>query len=354
MIMRRPLFIQTLPARALQAVLSLLLVVLSYDAVASRKTDVVTLYNGDRITGEITAMDGGILQLKTDAMGTLSIEWPEVAGVTSEYHYELRLADGERLYGSFGEEARPGQIELVDLFGKHNIEWLQVVEIRPIEDDLLERLDVYLSSTFSYTKATSIAQLSFNTEVSYEDETSRTSLNGRTDVTSSDSGDSNSSRYDVERWSWRKKRSDSFNTTFANYEDNDELGLNRRVGAGAGVGKYWLDTHTTRFTGSLGLQAISESFSGQETSQDVELYLSTTFNTWKFNTPELDIDITFSVYPSLTDTGRVRTVGNLRIRWELIEDLFWDGSAGVSTDNETSNAGSSTDYSVTTGVGWKL
>ncbi|WP_165954250.1 DUF481 domain-containing protein [Seongchinamella unica] len=344
----------TIPTRGLLTLLILLLVTLSHDVRASRKTDVVTLYNGDKITGEIAEMDGGILQFKTDAMGTLSIEWPEIASVASEYHYELRLTSGERLYGSFGSGSRAGQIELVDLFGKHDIEWLQVVEIRPIEDKLLDRLDVYLSTNFSFTKATSIARLSFNTAISYEDQTSVSSLNGRTDLTSSDSGDSDSSRYDIERWSWRKQRSDSFKSIFANYEDNDELGLNHRVGVGAGFGKYWLDTHRTRFTGALGLQAISESFSGQETNQDVELYLSSTFNTWKFNTPELDIDLTFNVYPSLTDTGRIRTDGNLRIRWELIKDLFWDVSAWVTTDNETGSGGSSTDYSITTGVGWKL
>ncbi|RLQ22815.1 DUF481 domain-containing protein [Seongchinamella sediminis] len=334
--------------------LGLLLAVLSHDALASRKTDVVTLYNGDRITGEIKSMDGGILKLSTDAMGTLSIEWPEVAGVTSDYHYELRLSDGKRLYGSFGGEGRPGQVELVDLFGRHDIEWLQVVEIRPIEDELMDRLDVYLATTFAYTKATSVAQLSFNTEVSYEDQSSRTSLNGRTDLTTSDSGDSNSSRYDVERWSWREQRSDAFTTIFANYENNDELGLNRRVGVGAGVGKYWKDTHSTRFTGALGLQAISESFTGEKTNEDVELYLSTTFSTWNFNHPELDIDFSFSVIPSLTERGRLRTDGNLRIRWELIDDLYWDISTWVTTDNQTSDEGASTDYAITTGVGWTL
>ncbi len=331
-----------------------LLILFSLNAQASRKTDVISMYNGDRITGEIVSLEGGILEVSTDFMGKLRIEWPEIASIESEYHYELRLSDGERLYGSFDEESRPGQIALVDIFGKHDIEWLQVVEIRPIEENFLDRLDIYLSTTFSYTKATDVGQVSFNTNVSYEDETSRNTLSGRTDLTSTSDDDSNASRYDVERWVWNQKRSDAFRSIFASYEDNDELALKRRIGAGAGIGRFWIDTHKTRFTGTAGLQMITERFKGEDENQDVELYLSTTFSTWKFSTPELNLDVNFSVYPSLTDGGRVRTDSNVRIRWELVEDLFWDVTAWATTDNQAETDDTTTDYSITTGIGWEF
>lgn len=342
------------PQLSLALVLLSLIALLAPQANASRKTDIVTLYNGDRVTGEIISLDGGILELSTDFMGRLKIEWPEISSVESQYHYEVRLSDGERLYGSFHEESRPGQIVLVDIFGKHEVEWLQVVEIRPIEDNFIDRLDIYLSTTFSYTKATDLGQVSLNTNISYEDERSRNTLSGRTDIVSTNDEDSRSSRYDIERWTWNKKRSDSFRSIFANYEDNDELALTRRIGAGGGVGRYWLDTHKTRFTGTIGAQVITERFSGESTNQDVELFLSTTFSTWKFTTPELDIDVSFSVYPSLTDSGRVRTDGNLRIRWELVEDLFWDVTAWTTSDNQAETDDATTDYSITTGIGWEF
>ena len=344
---------QTLTTRLQLGLALLLLLALSQGVHASRKTDIVTLFNGDRVTGEIISLDGGILEISTDAMGRIKVEWPEVASVQSDYHYELRLSDGERLYGSFHDEARPGQIVLVDIFGKHEIEWLEVVEIRPIEDNFLDRLDIYLSTTFSYTKATDLGQISLNTTASYEDERSRTSFSGRTDIINADDRNSNSSRFDIDRWQWRKDRADSFRSTFANYEDNDELGLESRIGAGAGIGKYFRDTHKTRLTGSLGLQVITESFVGESTNQDVELYLASTFSTWKFTTPELDVDLTFNLYPSLTDLGRIRTDGNLRIRWEIVEDLFWDVTAWLTTDNQTEDEAATIDYSITTGIGWE-
>ena len=77
--------------------LALILVVLaSTEAHATRKTDVIHFTNGDKLTGEIKALVNGILQLSTDAMGTINIEWPQVARIESIYYYEFRLTSGER------------------------------------------------------------------------------------------------------------------------------------------------------------------------------------------------------------------------------------------------------------------
>lgn len=330
--------------------LTLVLLLGCTGALANSKTDIIKLYNGDSITGEIKSLFGGILQVSTDAMGTVKIEWPEVASIQSKYYFEFRLSDGKRLYGSFEENVRPGQIALVDLYGAHNIESLQVVELRPIEDSFLERLDLYLSTTFSYTRASDIGQVSLNTVISYESEKSRNTLNGRTDIVDSDSERSQSSRFDINRSTWGADRAGAFRATFANYEDNDELGLARRIGAGAGLGRYFIDTHKSRWTGTTGLQVISERFTGESTNQDVELFLSTEYSIWQFSSPEINVDVGFSLYPSLTDSGRLRTDGNLRIRWELIEDLYWDVTSWMTSDNQAED--NTIDYAITTGIGW--
>jgi hypothetical protein len=340
--------------------LILLLSLLSIEVYAQRKTDIVTFYNGDHLTGEIKSLYGGILEFSTDAMGTVKIEWPEISRIQSEYHYELRLSSGDRLYGSFDDNARPGQILLVDIFGMHEVEWLQVTEIRPIEDSFAERLEVYLSAGYSYSKASSVGQLTFNTQIGYEDENSQNTLTARKDITTTDENDTASTRIDLNRAVWRENRSDSFRAIFANYEDNDELELEYRIGAGGGIGRFFLDTHRSRFYGLAGLQVITEKpldgnnmDADTSTNQDIEMIFSANYAFWKFNTPEMDIDLNFSLYPSLTDGGRVRSDSNLRIRWEIIEDLYWDITAWASTDNEAENSDRQVDYSITTGVGWE-
>lgn len=340
--------------------LAIVLCLLSIQAHAQRKTDIITLYNGDRLTGEIKQLFGGILEFSTDAMGTVKIEWPEIARIQSKFHYELRLSNGDRLYGSLDDGARAGQVALVDIFGKHEVEWLQVTEIRPVEDSFAERLDVYLSAGYTYSKASGVTQLTFNTQVGYEDENSQNSFTARTDITDTDDGSTSSNRLDIQRSVWRENRSDSFRATFANYEDNDELGLDYRIGVGGGIGRFFIDTHQSRLSGLAGLQVITEKplndGSGEadtSTNQDIELILTGNYAFWKFTTPELDIDFSFTLYPSLTDSGRVRSDSNLRIRWEMIEDLYWDITAWASTDNKSENDDGNVDYSITTGIGWE-
>ena len=70
------------------------------------------------------------------------------------------------------------------------------------------------------------------------------------------------------------------------------------------------------------------------------------------NPPELDIRFALNLYPSLTDSGRLRGDSDLRLRWELYQDLFWDVTGWGVYDNR--NTGDSDlDYGVSMGIGWE-
>ena len=324
---------------------------LNLHAQAQRKTDVVTLYNGDRITGEVKSLNAGILRFSTDAMGTLRVEWQEIAKLESIYHYDIRLSDGTRYFGSFEHDAGPGQLTVKDIYGEHAVDWLQVVEIRPIEEKLLDRIDIYLSAGYSFDKASSVTQTTFNTVVSYENENSQNELTARSTLTDTDDETTSSARVNLGRNVWTD-RSQLFTASFGNYETNDELGVDHRFALGAGLGRYFIDNHKTRLTGAAGLQLITENLEGDGEQQNVELFLSTRFRTWRFNTPELEVDTTLNLYPSITESGRLRSSADLRIRWEIIEDLFLDFTGFGSFDNQ-SESDDDFDYGLTTGLGWE-
>ena len=119
----------------------------------------------------------------------------------------------------------------------------------------------------------------------------------------------------------------------------------------------------------MGLQAITEKtandplegcLEGQETStcgdkkdrrESIEAFVSTSLAAWRFDSPELDIDIKFNLYPSLSESDRLRGDTDIRIRWELVKDLFWDITAFATYDNKA-GIDHEVDYGVTTGIGW--
>src|SRR6476620_11396433 len=69
---------------------------------AQGKTDLVTLANGDRITGEVKRLDRGRLVFDTDDAGTLYLEWDKLASVESKLNVEVVTFDGRRFLGTLG------------------------------------------------------------------------------------------------------------------------------------------------------------------------------------------------------------------------------------------------------------
>lgn len=325
----------------------------SHSRSGHRKVDQVTLFNGDKLTGEIKTLYGGLLELSTSSLGTVKIEWQEIARVESPFHYEVRMSDGSRLYGSLDGESRPGEIALRDIYGEHLLNTLEVVEVRPVERQFSDRLHAYLSAGYSYTRASGVASTTFNTDISYETEAGSTGLNGRTTITDTDEESTSSTRINLNRKIWTG-RERWFRTFFTSYEDNDELNLDHRLSGGFGYGRYLMDTHKTRLMATAGLQATTERGTDQkeDEEQNLEIFLATTFATWRYETPELELDFGFTLFPSITETGRLRGDFNLRLSWELIRDLTWDITGWGTYDNK-SDSTAEFDYGVTTGVGWK-
>ena len=70
---------------------------------AAEKTDILLLKNGDRVTGEIDDLEGGLLIYKTDNMGTLNVEWEDIDQLTSKNFFRVELKSGDLRYGSLVE-----------------------------------------------------------------------------------------------------------------------------------------------------------------------------------------------------------------------------------------------------------
>ncbi|MCZ7612583.1 MAG: hypothetical protein M5T52_03300 [Ignavibacteriaceae bacterium] len=74
--------------------LSLLIFLLFSIQLFAQKTDIVTLLNGDKITGEVKYLRVGILTFKTDNMETVSIQWNKIQSIETQNYFEIEVADG--------------------------------------------------------------------------------------------------------------------------------------------------------------------------------------------------------------------------------------------------------------------
>ena len=115
--------------------------------------DIIELANGDRITCEIQKLDRGKLTVKTDGIGTISIEWDDVERVTSTASFELELASGKRISGSIARgDARV--VDLVTADGTERLALETIVRLSRLGQTFWRRLDGSLAAGFNFTRPT--------------------------------------------------------------------------------------------------------------------------------------------------------------------------------------------------------
>jgi len=85
---------------------------ISTQGVERDKLDVIVLKNGDRLTGEIQSLAYGRLEVETDSMGTVQIEWPDGVRIESPQGFMLEDVEGYHLYGSFARASKERELAI--------------------------------------------------------------------------------------------------------------------------------------------------------------------------------------------------------------------------------------------------
>lgn len=368
------------------------------------KTDIITVANGDQITGAVNAMASGKLSVSTDYAGIINIKWREVRQIDSRYIYEVRLDNGERMYGRFVGNDISNQLTFQSGRVNRQVDIDDVVEVRSIENELEDKLDLALGATVYADPNTQTLVL--NARGQYDVRGGRTTFQAsindtRTSITSSaeeppcdcsetpdegnvgtaealankDTNSSNASSFEISREFWRERgTAQSYRVLNARYETNDELGIAHRGALGFGLGRYLINDLGNELAISAGLQGVQErrrtcddqtggsedttliEDDARETCNDAELFLNVKWHLYSFKNLDMDISLNGNTYPSLSDWGRVRGDLKLLINWELFDSFYWTvdaqtiiDSAGDRDDNSLSNS----DYTISTGVTWR-
>ena len=356
------------------------------EAMAHAKTDVITVDNGDQLTGAIDSMTAGKLALNTDYAGTIQIKWRDVHHIDSRYLYEVRLEDGERIYGRFSPSEIAGDLIFYSGGRQRTLLSLDVVEIRSIEEQLADQLDLNLSTTFFADPNSTTLVLS--AKGTYDVRGGRTGFQVRVDENKTKSTNeegttikqtTKSSNFTLYREFWRDRgntSAQSYRVLNAIYSSNEALGVDHRGSIGVGVGRYFIQALGHELRMSAGIQGVRETRascdeqvapeetegastpgnSGLVTCNDAELFVNLQWHLYRFSDRDMDISLVGNAYPSLTDTKRVRGDLNLALNWEIFDNFFWTITARTEVDTagtQDNKLLSKSDYSINTGVTWK-
>lgn len=344
------------PARCRGAACALMLAFagLATPGHAGPKTDVVHLQNGDRITCEIKRLDRGRLEVSTDGMGTVHIEWDDIARIESPMVFQVELQSGKRLDGTLASGG-DGALLVREEGDGRSVAMTDVVRIDPLKttESRLHRWDGSVSAGFDTTKASNTTSLTANADARYRGENYLVNLDaGLYAYSQDDAPDSTWAsataiyrRLLEDRWFW---------ALLGGAERNDELGLDLRLQAGGGGGRFLIQDTRSLWSAMAGLVASRETPADESTSTEVAAMLSTNYEYFVYDTPKTTFNFQLAVFPYLTESGRVRASLDTGLRRELVEDLFFDLSLYGEYDSSPPDTGQETDYGLVTSLGYSF
>ena len=321
---------------------------------AHPKTDIVVLKNGDRITCEIKSLGRGRISVKTDAFGTVNVKWDRVARVESEYVYQLELQSGIRYVGSMPPSEEDGRVVVAGEGGSTRLDIARVVAAIPIEQTFFDRIKGSVDAGYDFTQASTATTWSLNASARYTVEKYIANAEFTSNVKSQEGAEStNRQNLDFsylryiryKRWFWMG---------LAQFETSRNLDLDFRGLGGVGIGKRVVQSNRNLVSLLAGAVFNREKFTDQEDfKSNGEAVFATDLETFKFNSPELDISAHAAIFPSLSTLGRYRIQASASARIEIVKNLYWSLNVYDNFDSQPpSETERRNDFGINTSLGW--
>jgi putative salt-induced outer membrane protein YdiY len=319
---------------------------------AAQKTDVVELKNGDRITCEIQRLERAKLVVKTDGLGTISIEWDDVARLASAREFSITLTSGRRVFGPMirGDAAT---VDVVSAGEKERLSLPEVVAMSPLGGTFWKRLDGSIDAGFSFTQANVQTQWTLNSKVSYRTRHWLTNLTGDSALTIREDAD-RQSRNTVTLATNRELKPLWAALAFTNLQQNEELGLNLRTVLGGGIGRVLLRTNRTT-AGVLGGAAFTrESYVDTDPDSVAEIVAGANWEWFTFDGRSTTVNVSALSFYALNHDGRVRLELNSAFKSDIVSDLYWTINVFESLNTEPPPDRKKNDFGVSAAMGWSF
>jgi hypothetical protein len=326
---------------------------------ARNKNDVVVMKNGDRLTCEIKGLEDGVLSVSLDYVdGTVSLQWSKVARLESAQKFIIKTQDGSVQSGTLvsteAVAAQPLKIQIEEKGAKTAVvEARQVVKITQTSERFWQRFNGAIDFGIDHSKGNDATQYSLGAETSYIRErwAAMSSFNSNL---SANSGSTTSTRQQVDISAYRLLPwNNYFYEGIGSFLQSSVQGITLQTSLGGGIGRFFKNTNrfTIAVTGGLAWQNIAYQPSLAIPDQNATAALiAAQFKVFKFK--RTNLSLASSVFPVLSEPGRVRYGTNASYYLKLFSNLSWNISFYGNWDNEPPRHLSGSDYGSSSGVRW--
>ena len=333
------------------------ILILVFTQISFAETDTLIASNGDVLVGEIKSMQQGVLFMKTDYSDSdFEIEWEEVKELYTNRNFVVFLSTDKKYFGKI-RSVRSDTTEVIIIENDNENEIItqigDIVYMEAVENDFISQLSIELDLGFTLTKANNLRQLSTRTNLGYL--TTAWKADASLDVI-----------WSAQDNAEQTKRTDAiigfqyfilpawYLFASGNFLQNDEQKLKLRSTTSAGIGKYFIHTNHLYFGGKLGAARTNESFTDSAETNENSFEGVAGLELNLFNVEDVSLLSTLTVYPSFTQSGRVRTDFRIDLKYDLPLDFYIRLGYTQNYDSKPVEGASKNDYVFQTTVGWEL
>lgn len=313
---------------------------------------IVTLNNGDQITGDLQQLDNGVLTFKSGVFGEVKIPWENVTKLVSDDGVRIQLSDGTIVKGKV----------IIEESGKVAIDGAEPSQPQPLaRQDIAALNPPIVDDSFKYSGKADLGG-AFNRGNSHDDQ-----IHTSGEFVARAPED----RYTV-NWELNEAKSAGIRTTsnrrilgqydmfldpknylFVNAKaERDELaGLDLRSGVGVGYGRQFLDNDITKLSSEVSLNYIREDYDITPDRSFPTLGLGFKYEQ-KFLNQKLVYFNNFNVDTNLNDTSDVLLRNRMGIRIPIADGINLSTQFNLDYDNEPAIGKKKTDTALIFSVGY--
>jgi hypothetical protein len=320
---------------------------------AADKVDVVRLKNGDRLTCEIKKLDRSVLTVSTDPLGNASVHWGEIIGLTSPREFDVQVASGEHYLGVLLAAPAGQMILRRPGGGDTTLALSDVIRLAPIGAGIWRRVDGNVDAGFSFAQAELETHWTLNGTATYRSPQYQFSATVASQITTREEDDP-ISRNSVSVTGLRSRANRWYTLGWGQFQQNQELSLDLRVVAGAGLGRDLVHTARRLWSTYAGIAYTHEQFSGEPADPSAEAAVGVQVD---FFTPgKEDFRLTNSAVSYYNVSGRKRVRLELQSAWrhEFLKDFYWSLNGFESFDGDPPAGQKANDSGLSITLGWKF
>jgi Protein of unknown function, DUF481 len=320
----------------------------------AQKTDVITLSNGDHVTGEIKSYASGRLTVDTSHSSWIKIKWSLITSISSEKQFDVETIEGIHHYGYLTPSDPPGNITIVSGPQTVTIGFFEVFELAPVYETFWKKWEGSLDLGFNYTQSNDLVQFNFDFDATYRMRESQFVLDltaffsRQEDVTAASRASFSLlyDRYFATRW---------VGEAFIGLDRNIQLGLDLRETLGVAAGYFILRTNQSWLLALAGFTANHEIPVEGEEENSAEAVVGGRYSYFMYDFPKLTIGASLAVFPSLTISGRVRVEVSASVKREIVSDFYLSIAIFDSFDSrDPTTLTARNDWGPTVSIGWQF